>query len=139
VLVRFALERYHSPGLAVLVTCLAIFAGLMVSPTAGALLDRHGRTRLMALDYGVAATALTLIAVLGASDALTEWLLVVIVTAQSLTFPLSHTGVRTMFPLLVPPPLWERANAIDSNGYVVTGIFGPANAAALLVPAASPW
>ena len=139
VLVLFALERYHSPGLAGLVTFLAIFPGLMVSPIAGALLDRHGRTRLMALDYGVAATALTLIAVLGVTDALTEWLLVVIVTAQSLTFPLSHTGVRTMFPLLVPRPLWERANAIDSNGYVVSSIFGPAIAGALVATVGSIW
>src|SRR5213594_13925 len=139
VLVLFALERYHSPGLAGLVTFLAIFPGLMVSPIAGALLDRHGRTRLMALDYGVAATALTLIAVLGVTDALTEWLLVVIVTAQSLTFPLSHTGVRTMFPLLVPRPLWERANAIDSNGYVVSSIFGPAIAGALVATVGSLW
>ena len=34
VLVLFALERYHSPGLAGLVTFLAIFPGLMVSPIA---------------------------------------------------------------------------------------------------------
>ena len=139
VLVLFALDRYHSPGLAGLVTFLAIFPGLMVSPIAGALLDRHGRTRLMALDYAVAATALMLIAALGAMDALSEWLLLIIVTAQSLTFPLSHTGVRTMFPLLVPRPLWERANAIDSNGYVVSSIFGPAIAGALVASVGSIW
>jgi predicted MFS family arabinose efflux permease len=55
-----------------------------------------------------------------------------IVTVTSLTFPLSATGVRTLFPILVPQPLWERANAIDSNGYVVSSIFGPALAGALV-------
>ena len=59
-------------------------------------------------------------------------LLLVIVTVTSLTFPLSHTGVRTLFPIMVPPALWERANAIDSNGYVVASVFGPALAGALV-------
>ena len=139
VLVLFALERFHSPGLAGLVTFLSIFPGLMLSPIAGALLDRHGRTRLMILDYLVAATALTLIVALAMTNTLSEVLLASIVTVMSLTFPLSTTGVRTLFPLLVPRPLWERANAIDSNGYVVSSIFGPALAGALVATAGSVW
>ena len=138
-LVLFALERYQSPALAGLVTFLSIFPGLLVSPIAGALLDRHGRTRLMVLDYLVAATTLALIVVLGATNGLTEPLLLIIVTVQSLTFPLSTTGARTLFPLLVPRPLWERANAIDSNGYVVSSIFGPAVAGALVATVGSLW
>src|SRR2546427_524844 len=59
VLVLFALERYQSPGLAGTVTFLSLFPGLLLSPIAGALLDRHGRTRLMVFDYVVAA-AITL-------------------------------------------------------------------------------
>src|SRR5438128_8502255 len=139
VLVLFALERYQSPGLAGTVTFLSLFPGLLLSPIAGALLDRHGRTRLMVLDYAVAAIALGLIVVLGASDVLSEPLLLVIVTVQSLTFPLSQTGVRTLFPLLVPRPLWERANAIDSNGYVISNVFGPAIAGALVATVGSVW
>ena len=138
-LVLFALERYQSPGLAGLVTFLSLFPGLLVSPIAGALLDRHGRTRLMVVDYVVAATTLALIVVLGATNGLTEALLLMIVTVQSLTFPLSTTGARTLFPLLVPRPLWERANAIDSNGYVVSSIFGPALAGALVATVGSLW
>src|SRR5438093_772155 len=139
VLVLFALERYQSAGLAGTVTFLSIFPGLALSPIAGALLDRHGRTRLMVLDYAVAAIAVGLIVVLGASDVLSEALLLAIVTVQSLTFPLSQTGVRTLFPLLVPRRLWERANAIDSNGYVVSSIFGPAIAGALVATVGSIW
>ena len=138
-LVLFALERYQSPALAGLVTFLSIFPGLLVSPIAGALLDRHGRTRLMVLDYLVAATTLALIVLLGATNGLTEPPLLIIVTVQSLTFPLSTTGARTLFPLLVPRPLWERANAIDSNGYVVSSIFGPAVAGALVATVGSLW
>src|SRR5213594_1485062 len=136
-LVLFALERYQSPGLAGRVTFLSLFPGLLVSPIAGALLDRHGRTRLMVLDYLVAAATLALIVVLGATNGLTEPPLLIIVTVQSLTFPLSTTGARTLFPLLVPRRLWERATAIDSNGYVVSSIFGPAVAGALVATVGS--
>jgi len=139
ILVLFALERFHSPGLAGAVTFLALAPGLLMSPIAGALLDRHGRVKLMVVDYVVAASALALIVGFGAADVLSEVVLLAIVTVMSLTFPLSTTGVRTMFPLLVPRALWERANAIDSNGYVVSSIFGPAIAGALVATVGSLW
>jgi MFS family permease len=139
VLVLFALEHFHSAALAGAVTFLSLAPGLLVSPIAGALLDRHGRTKLMVVDYIVAAAALALIVALGATGVLSEALLLLIVTVMSLTFPLSTTGVRTMFPLIVPRPLWERANAIDSNGYVVSSIFGPAIAGVLVATVGSFW
>jgi len=139
ILVLFALDRFNSPGLAGAVTFLALAPGLVMSPIAGALLDRHGRVKLMVVDYVVAAAALALIAGLGAADLLSEFFLLAIVTVMSLTFPLSTTGVRTMFPLIVPRPLWERANAVDSNGYVVSSIFGPAIAGVLVATVGSVW
>jgi MFS family permease len=139
VLVLFALERFHSPGVAGAVTFLALAPGLLVSPIGGALLDRHGRVKLMVLDYIVAAISLALIVALGATDLLSVVPLLAIVTVSSLTFPLSQTGVRTLFPLLVPRPLWERANAIDSNGYVVSSILGPAVAGVLVATIGSLW
>ena len=139
VLVLFALERFHSPGLAGAVTFLSLAPGLLVSPISGALLDRHGRVKLMVVDYVVAAASLALIVGLGAADVLSEAPLLAIVTVMSLTFPLSTTGVRTMFPLIVPRPLWERANALDSNGYVVSSIFGPAIAGGLVATVGTLW
>jgi MFS family permease len=139
VLVLLALERFNSPALAGAVTFLSLAPGLLISPIAGALLDRHGRVKLMVVDYIVAGAALALIVGLGAVNLLSEAPLLVIVTFMSLTFPLSTTGVRTMFPLIVPRPLWERANAIDSNGYVVSSIFGPAIAGALVATVGSLW
>ncbi|TME25420.1 MAG: MFS transporter [Chloroflexi bacterium] len=139
VLVLFALDRFHTATVAGLVAFLSLAPGLVLSPIAGALLDRHGRTRLMVFDYCVAAACLALIVVLGATNVITEALLLAIVTVMSLTFPLSTTGVRTLFPLLVPRPLWERANAIDSNGYVVSSIFGPAIAGGLVATVGSLW
>lgn len=132
VLVLFALDRYGSAAIAGTVTFLSIAPGLVVSPIAGALLDRYGRTRLVIADYIVAAAALGLIALLAALDRLPVPALLAIVTVASLTFPLSTVGIRTLFPLIVPRPLWERANAIDSNGYVLSSVVGPALAGTLV-------
>jgi predicted MFS family arabinose efflux permease len=59
-------------------------------------------------------------------------LLLVITVVSSLTAILSQTGLRSLFPLLVPERLWERVNAIDSNGYLIATIIGPPLAAALV-------
>jgi len=70
ILVLLALQHYGSAELAGLVTFLAVAPGIVASPIAGALLDRHGRTRLVVLDYFIAAASLALIAGLAAGDAL---------------------------------------------------------------------
>jgi MFS family permease len=131
-IVLFTLSEYGSPVLTGIVTLAATLPGLLVSPIAGALLDRHGRMRLVRLDYIVAMVALAIIAVLAVLDALPPWLLILITAVSSLTAILSVTGVRSLFPLIVPEHLWERVNAVDSNGYVIATIFGPPLAAALV-------
>jgi MFS family permease len=130
--ILFTLERYDSPALAGLVSFASIAPGLLVSPIAGALLDRHGRTRLIVLDLVVGSIALLLIATLAVADLLPPWLLVAIMGVASLTSPLSTTGLRSLFPIIVPPHLWERANAVDSNGYVLMTLIGPPAAGALV-------
>jgi MFS family permease len=109
-----------------------VLPGLLIAPIAGALLDRHGRTRLVALDYAVALICLALIGGLALANALPVPLLLVITVVSSLTSILSQTGLRSLFPLLVPERLWERVNAIDSNGYLVATIVGPPLAAGLV-------
>ena len=118
-LVLFTLDRYGSPAFAGLVTFASIMPGLLISPLAGALLDRHGRIRLVILDYVVALGAMVLIGGLALADALPGPLLLLIAVVSSLTSILSHVGLRSLFPILVPEHLWERVNAVDSNGYVV--------------------
>jgi MFS family permease len=134
-IVLFTLTEYHSPALAGAVTLASILPGLLVSPIAGALLDRHGRMRLIVLDYTVAMASMAAIAILSIAGLLPPWLLIVIAIASSLTSILSVTGIRSLFPIIVPKPLWERANAIDSNGYVVATIVGPPLAAGLVAVA----
>jgi MFS family permease len=131
-MVLFSLIRYGSPSLAGLVTFASLAPGLLISPIGGALLDRHGRTRLIRLDLIIAVASLLLIAVLAQLDELPAGLLVLIAAISSLTGPLGATGMRTLFPLMVPPHLWERVNAVDSNGYVVASIIGPPLAAVMV-------
>jgi MFS family permease len=137
-LVLFTLDVYDSPGLAGIVTFASIFPGLVASPIAGALLDRHGRVRLIVLDYAVALVALVLIGGLALAGLLPAWLLVAIALVSSVTGIFSHTGLRSLFPVLVPRHLWERVNAVDSNGYVVATIIGPPLAAALVATVGGP-
>ena len=132
VIVLLALQRFGSAAVAGTATFLDVTPGLIAAPIAGALLDRHGRARLAVIDYGIAGTSLALIAILASADLLTVPLFFLIVAISGTTRPLSNTGVRTLFPLIVPRELWERANAIDSNGYVVASIFGPAVAGAVV-------
>jgi MFS family permease len=124
-MVLFALTVYHSAPLAGLVGVALALPGIVFSPVAGALLDRHGRVRLVLIDYLLAAASLGLIAFLAAIGRLPIWLLLSIAAVSSLTSPLSTAGLRSLFPLLVPKPLWERANAADSVGYVLATVVGP--------------
>src|SRR5205814_3229327 len=84
-LVLFTLDIYHSAQLAGLAGFFAIFPGLIVSPVAGALLDRHGRTRLVVLDYLIALVALASMGILAFAAALPAWLLLLIAVMALLT------------------------------------------------------
>jgi len=131
-IVLYTLAEYRSATLAGMATFFSFFPGIVVSPIAGALLDRHGRTRLVILDYVVALMSLIALGVLAAADSLPPWLLMVVASVSSLTSPLSGTGLRSLLPIIVPKHLWERANAIDSTGFLIASIIGPPLAASLV-------
>jgi MFS family permease len=124
VMILFALRRYNDPSVAGLVAFASIAPGLFISPIAGALLDRHGRVRLIVVDYAVVTATLVLVAVLSTANDLPAALLVAIAAISSLTGPLSSSGLRSLFPLMVPKYLWERVNAVDSNGWVLATVVG---------------
>ena len=69
-LVLFTLDRFGSAPFAGVVIFASVFPGLLISPIAGALLDRHGRIRLVTLDYAVSLLAMIVIAVLAILGAL---------------------------------------------------------------------
>jgi MFS family permease len=125
VLVLFVLAHFHSASLAGLTVMMVSLPGLVVSPLAGALLDRVSRVPLMVLDYGIGGSALCALSVLALTHHLSRWALLLTVGTAALTTPLSNAGMRALFPTLVPRKLWDRANAVDSGGYVVAAIVGP--------------
>jgi MFS family permease len=131
-LVLFVLQRFKSPTLAGLTVFLSILPGLLVSPLAGALLDRHGRARLILVDYLFAAISIVVLVALDLAGALVPASLLLIVALTSLTRPLSATGTRSLFPLVVPPELWDRANAVDSGSDALSLVVGPAIAGLLV-------
>src|SRR4051794_26339521 len=146
VLVLFVLERFDSPQLAGLAVLCSIAPGLILSPLAGAVLDRGARVRLIVLDYLVGGAATGLLSVLALADHLPAPALLLIVAAGSLTQPLSSAGLRSVFPVLAPRSMWDRVNAVDSSAYLVATVLGPGlgglmvaifgSTKALLVPAA---
>ena len=137
-LVLFTLREYGSAELAGIVTFATTFPSIVVSPIAGVLLDRHGRTRLIILDYLVALLGLVAIGALAMAHLLAPWLFVLIATLTSITGILSAVGLRSLFPIIVPEHLWERANALDSNGYVLAQLLGPPIAATLVAVLGGP-
>lgn len=128
VLVLFVLQRYRSPSLAGLTVLVSILPGLAFSPIAGALLDRQGRVRLMIFDYAVTAGLTTAIVVLSLTHRLPPTLLLVMVAVLGVSNILSITGARSLFPLMLPRALWDRANGLDTSLYSLTGVIGPATA-----------
>ena len=126
VLVLFVLQRYRSASLAGLAVLLSILPGLIFSPIAGALLDRQGRVRLMILDYAVTAVLTAAIVVLSLAHGLPPALLLLIVSVLGVSNILSITGTRSLFPLMLPRNLWDRANGLDSSLYSLTTVIGPA-------------
>lgn len=137
--ILFVLARYQSPQLAGLTAFFAVTPGLLVSPIAGALLDRYGRVRLVVADFLIGAATGLLIAGLSWRHELPAPLLLAIVFASSLTFPLSNSGARTLFPILAPRHLWERANALDSSGHVVAALLGAPLAGVIVGFAGPEW
>ena len=132
VLVLFVLARTRSPQLAGIAVMMSVAPGVVVGPLAGAVLDRGARLTLIAVDYCVGALSAALLWGLASAHRLPVAVMLGILGAGSLTQSLSNAGLRSLFPLLVPSRLWDRANAVDSGGYVVATVAGPAVAGAVV-------
>ena len=88
--------------------------------------------RLVVLDYLVSAAVVAALAMLSLSGLLDAPVLLVLAVLKAITSPLSHTGLRTVLPVIVPRRLWDVANAVDSAGYVMPDLIGPAVAGLLM-------
>jgi MFS family permease len=131
-MVLYALNRFASPELAGWLSFAAVAPGLMVSPLAGALLDRIGSARAITVDMGI--SAVLIVAMTGADrlGVATPSVLLALVALFSLTSPLSAAGVRALLPRLVPAEALDRVNALDTAIFAIAEIGGPALAGVLI-------
>lgn len=124
-IVLFVLGTGHSATLSGLVLFVGQVPGILVSPVAGALLERNGKVTLMRIDFFIASGSMALISVLSVTHLLNTLTLFGIVGVSSLTQPLSRVGGRSLFPIIVPRQMWDRSNAIDSGTFVISSVLGP--------------
>lgn len=131
VLVLYALGRFRSPHLAGWVAFAAMAPGLLVSPLAGALLDRVGAARAIAADMACSAGSILIVAVLASTGTDSAWSLLALVVMYSLSNPLSWAGIRVLLPASVPTDALAQANALDTSIHAAVDVCGPALAGAL--------
>jgi MFS family permease len=131
VIVLYVLQRFDSPVLAGWVVFAAMAPGLVISPLAGALLDRMGAAKAIVIDMAASAGLLLVLAVTDLAGAVTAPLLLAFVAVFSLTSPLGTAGIRVLIPRLVPKDALDRANALDTSSYALISVSGPAVAGVL--------
>lgn len=137
VIVLYVIAEFESAATAGLSGFFLALPGFVVSPIAGAVLDRLGVVRAVAFDMICSAAFIGLVAGLSAAGSLTEPLLFVLLTLYSLTSPLSSGGIRTLFPRFVPEAAYAKANALDLSTFSVIDVAAPLFAG-LLFPLAGP-
>lgn len=136
VAVVLLLLEQGSPALAGATVAAVTLPGVVTGPLLGAWLDRTpSASRALALDQGIAAVALTVIAY-GAGAGLGPLVLLPALVA-GVTFPLSAAGFTTLIPRLVAPSHVRAADAIEAASFNVAAIVGPALAGTVAL-AASP-
>jgi MFS family permease len=131
IIILYVLRRFDSPVLAGWVVFTGMMPGLVISPLAGALLDRMGAAKAIVIDIVVGAGLLLAIAVTDMAGAVTAPLLLAFVAVYSLTSPLGTAGIRVLIPRLVPREALDRANALDTSSYALVSVTGPAVAGVL--------
>lgn len=129
VLVFHVLDVFGSAALAGVVVFAAVAPGLIISPLAGALLDRAGVVRSIVADLVASAVLVAALAFAPVSVAL----VLVLAALYSLTSPLNIAGVRVLLPRLVPRHAAERANALDSGLFNLVEVLGPVLAGTVFV------
>jgi MFS family permease len=125
------LRLFGSPEIAGLVVFLGTIPGLVLTPFAGALLDRRGRIAFIRLDVFVATAVFAALAALIGTGRLTVPVIAVGAVVLSCTRPLAQAGARAQVPTMTPERLWDRVNAVDNAVFTAVSLTAPAAAAAV--------
>jgi MFS family permease len=93
--------------------------------TAGWLLDRYDRRRVMALDSLAKALLVISVPVLAAMDAMPLCYVFVVAGVFGFLMMIPLAGVPSLLPALVSGDELNAANALETIGYTVGGVLGP--------------
>lgn len=99
---------------------------------AGSVLDRFDRRTVLIADNLVRSAAFGVVPLLYHTDALALWHLYVVAVLFALLKMLPLAAVPALIPELRPPSEHDRANALESIGYGVATLAGPALGGVLL-------
>ncbi len=138
--VIYLLERTGSPAVTGLGAAAQLLPAILTGPLVGAWLDRvPSRTGLVSATQMVRGMLLVTLVAVGQLLDPPDAVYILILVGLGLTFPLPNPGFRALIPLLVPRPLWVRANAVDSIAYDASFVIGPALAAAIVTGVGAPF
>jgi MFS family permease len=99
---------------------------------AGSVLDRFDRRAVLLADNLIRGAAFAVVPLLYHAHALALWHLYLVAALFALFKMVPLAGVPAMIPQLVPPGELDSANALESIGYGVATLAGPAAAGILL-------
>jgi predicted MFS family arabinose efflux permease len=131
-IVLYALTHAGSPALAGWLSCALVAPGLLISPIAGALIDRAGAIWAITADMAASAAFVLALALVDRLGWASAPVLLLLTALFSLTSPLSAAGIRTLLPQLVPRDVLDRANALDTSIHGLTDVIAPALAGLLM-------
>jgi MFS family permease len=128
--VLLVLDRTGSPALAGATVAASSLPTVLSGPVLGAWLDRT-RYRRSALAANQLLLAAALLAMLAAAGRAPGWVVPALALAGGIGAPMLTGGITSMIPLLAPPALLPRANALEAVSFGGAAVLGPALAAAV--------
>ncbi len=132
-------ELTHSPAWLGIIAFADLFPAVVLSPLAGALIDRVDPMRPMILSQAVFLGQALILAVLSFAGLLTIETLLTLAIVLGLTHPFNTASRHTILPSLVPRTDLSAAIAITSSLYNVARFIGPAAAGVVIVTGGVAW
>src|SRR5689334_1155027 len=125
--VIYLLERTGSPAVAGAGAAAQLLPGIASGPFVGAWLDRaSSRRHVIVITVLARAGILAAVIALGELAGAPVVAELVLLAGLGVTFPVPTVGFRSLVPVLVPRPLWDQANAVDSMTFDAAFVAGPA-------------
>ena len=132
-------ELTHSPAWLGIIAFADLFPAVVLSPLAGALIDRVDPMRPMILFQAVFLVQALILAVLSFTGLITIESLLALAVVLGLTHPFNTVLRHTVLPSLVPREDLSAAIAINSSLFNVARFIGPAAAGAVIVTGGVTW